>query len=228
MEDWILSNYQPSSSEILSLDDFINLDNAAIKTGLPIHIMMEQAGYQLARLAYAVKNSLKSVLVGVGPGNNGGGGLVAARRLKAWGIDVTIHCAKPNGNPLYEEQLKRCLNFGISTTPNWQADVLIDAYLGFSQRLPLDVDFIVALNNFNQSEGKKISLDLPTGIGDNVNQVVPDTILCLAAAKTALLEINPGIPIYISDLGIPFHIYIQFGFKKPIPFQGVGVVRWER
>lgn len=223
-----LKAYQPAPSEILSLEVFKDLDSTAVKIGLPISVMMEQAGYQLARLVYTFQKPANSVLVGVGPGNNGGGGLVAARRLKAWGIDVTLHCAKPEGNPLYEEQLKRCLSFGISTTPNWHSDVLIDAYLGFSQRLPLDPDFIEALKLFTKSEGKNISLDLPTGIGDQVHQINPDVILCLAAAKTALLKINADIPIYIADLGIPLDIYKQFGFQEPIPFQGQGLVRWER
>ena len=113
----------------------------------------------------------------------------------AWGLDVSIHCAKPNGNLLYEEQLQRCVNFGISKVPNWHADVLIDAYLGFSQRLPLDDDFTSAVNIFNQSTGKKISLDLPTGIGDQAHVVNPDAILCLAAAKEAPMGIAQRIPI---------------------------------
>ncbi len=223
-----LKAYQPAPSEILSLEVFKDLDSAAVKIGLPISIMMEQAGYQLARLVYSFQKPPNSVLVGVGPGNNGGGGLVAARRLKAWGLDVSIHCAKPNGNLLYKEQLQRCVNFGISKVPNWHADVLIDAYLGFSQRLPLDDDFISAVNIFNHSPGKKISLDLPTGIGDQVHEVNSDVILCLAAAKEALISTDQRIPIYIGDLGIPFNIYKQFGFRKPIPFPDEGLVRWKR
>ena len=66
----------------ISIDQFKKMDELAIhKYGLSIELMMENAGLQLARLIsqYATKQS--TIHIGIGTGNNGGGGLVAARRL---------------------------------------------------------------------------------------------------------------------------------------------------
>ena len=62
----------------LSLESFKEMDYLAVeKYALPIELMMENAGLQLARLITfsATKNS--KILIGIGNGNNGGGGLVA-------------------------------------------------------------------------------------------------------------------------------------------------------
>ena len=57
---------------------------------LPIELLMENAGLHLARLVTHILPTPGKVLIGVGPGNNGGGGLVAARRLAAWGYKVDL------------------------------------------------------------------------------------------------------------------------------------------
>jgi len=72
-----MNKYHPGQIEILNLDVFKRLDLESIKQGLPIELMMEQAGLQLAKRATAISENNKSFLIGVGPGNNGGGGLVA-------------------------------------------------------------------------------------------------------------------------------------------------------
>ncbi len=221
-----VNQYKPESYEILPIDVFKIMDNAAIEYGLGIPLMMEQAGYQLARLVFQMANKPKRVVIGVGPGNNGGGGLVAARRLQAWGIDVSLHIILSQGNPLFHEQLDRCIKFSVSTSPDWNAEVFVDAYLGFSQRLPLSDSFLAAVTHANQTNSIKISLDLPTGIGDPDQMIHPDAILTLAAPKTSLVSIMKVTPIYIADLGIPFKVYRMFGYTNPLPFGKDGFIQW--
>ena len=80
---------QASKIRTLSLEAFKEMDYYAVNNyHLPVELMMESAGMQLARLTASVAGPGATVLVGVGPGNNGGGGLVAARRLEAWGYEV--------------------------------------------------------------------------------------------------------------------------------------------
>jgi len=75
----------------LSLDDFRQMDYYAVEEyHLPIELMMENAGLQLARLVARSAEPGAIILVGCGNGNNGGGGLVCARRLSAWGYDVYL------------------------------------------------------------------------------------------------------------------------------------------
>ena len=58
---------------------------------IPVELMMENAGLALARIAAKYLDSAeKSIGIVVGSGNNGGGGLVAARRLHSWGFDVLV------------------------------------------------------------------------------------------------------------------------------------------
>ena len=218
--------YSPESYEVLPLENFKIMDNAAIEYGLDIPIMMEHAGYQLAKFVYQMANRPNRVVIGVGPGNNGGGGLVAARRLQGWGIETSLHIISDNGNSFMQEHLSRSIKFGVSTSPEWDADVFIDAYLGFSQRLPLDEKFERVVKHVNRLDSLKISLDLPTGIGDKELMILPDAVLTLAAPKTVLTDIRNISPVFIADIGIPFSIYRMFGFTKPLPFESDGFIQW--
>ena len=65
--------------------------------GILLLQMMENAGRGLARLArerfLGGKAGGRRVTVLSGPGGNGGGGLVAARRLAGWGANVHVYFA---------------------------------------------------------------------------------------------------------------------------------------
>ncbi|MCK5277936.1 MAG: NAD(P)H-hydrate epimerase [Cyclobacteriaceae bacterium] len=217
--------YIPGKNEILNLDQFRQLDYEAVKQGLSISLMMEQAGFHLANRAVALAGKGDSFLVGVGPGNNGGGGLVAARRLKAWGYHVSLHLPFQKGNALQQLQLQRALDFGVEENPDWESDVFIDAYLGFSQKLPLSAGLVNDINKINRLPIKRIALDLPTGIGGSC-LINADSILCLAAPKTILEDFTGKVPVWVADLGIPFSIYEKYGFLKPLPFSGTGIFQW--
>ena len=58
--------------------------------GVPVAQLMENAGLAVAQEAWLMLGEIaeRRILVLVGPGNNGGDGLVAARHLKDWGADV--------------------------------------------------------------------------------------------------------------------------------------------
>jgi NAD(P)H-hydrate epimerase len=204
----------------LSIDDFVEMDNLAInKYNLTIEVMMENAGLQLARLTslhFPDKNS--TILVGAGPGNNGGGGLVAARRLAGWGYKVYLHIPEPNLRALPALQLERALSFGAKQETVSNPDVFIDAYLGFSQRLPLSWKYKRAVVMANAMSSFKISLDLPTGFQRKTGCSLfkPKIIMTLAAPKKELLK--PGgvlADIYVADIGIPSAIYNDFGIQQP-------------
>lgn len=75
----------------LPIEKFREMDYLAVeKYHLPIELMMENAGLNLARLAASFLPEREEILIGIGTGNNGGGGLVAARRLAAWGYPVFL------------------------------------------------------------------------------------------------------------------------------------------
>lgn len=205
----------------LSLSAFRDMDYYAVEQyNLPIELMMENAGLQLASLITAkFPDSSTKIFIGVGNGNNGGGGLVAARRLAAWGYPVSINAFTAINKPLPETQLKRAINFGCKQEAPIAPDVWVDAYLGFSQRLPLSDKLTATIEEANASAAYRISLDIPTGfLGDaSVDYFQADAVISLAAPKTILEALPAATELYLGDLGIPAEVYQKFGLSIP-PF----------
>jgi NAD(P)H-hydrate epimerase len=213
----------------ISIDQFRELDHLSIdKYKLPIELMMENAGLQLARLVTFIYPLPCKILIGVGPGNNGGGGLVTGRRLAGWGYKVHLQVPVLPFQSLSLSQYERALAFGAITDPLIdKPDVFVDAWLGFSQRLPLSDAFIDAVEMANHLSCPKISLDLPTGFDkiSGSSLFKPNIILTLAAMKTELLPLVGGIDIYLADLGLPREVYSKFGLEQPDGFKMSGLLR---
>ena len=146
-------------SSALDLADFRKMDYYAVeKYQLPIELMMENAGLHLATLAAGTIDKTGKIVIGVGNGNNGGGGLVAARRLAAWGFEVRLDLYGDIEKELPRKQLDRALAFGATTSICSKPDLWIDTYLGFSQRLPLRPDLLKKIDKANATNCLRISL----------------------------------------------------------------------
>ena len=104
-------------------------------------------------------------------------------------------------------------------------DFWIDAYLGFSQRLPLSEELSDTLKEANNSRAVKISLDIPTGfIGDkDTTYFKADKVLTLAAPKKILYHLQ-NTEIYVADLGIPHQVYEIFETDF-LPFNKGGIIK---
>jgi hydroxyethylthiazole kinase-like uncharacterized protein yjeF len=168
--------------------------------------MMENAGLQLANLiASCAKDLNAKILIGVGNGNNGGGGLVAARRLVAWRYSVCLDVFSEINKELPKRQLERALKFGAKKEVVSPPDIWVDAYLGFSQRLPLCPNLLDTIHQANQGEWHRISLDIPTGfLGDTATVYFhADKVLSLAASKKILYHLPKSTEVFVADLGIP-------------------------
>lgn len=216
------------ATQALSLELFKKMDFLAVeKYGLPIELMMENAGLHLARLTASKATIDSKITIGVGNGNNGGGGLVAARRLAAWGFDVNLDLAVDITKDLPKVQLKRALLFGVKQGLPTRTDIWIDAYLGFSQRLPLSTVFLEKIALANASAAHRISLDIPIGISEDTAQPMfkADQIVTLAAPKKILEVLPKGRDIFIADIGIPKIIYREFDIEMP-KFSGQQLIKF--
>lgn len=214
----------------LTLQSFKDMDYYAVSNyNLPIELMMENAGYQLAQIIAKKANKSQSIKIGVGNGNNGGGGLVAARRLAAWGYQVYIDPFTEITKELPSIQLERALKFGASLDIISNPDIWVDAYLGFSQKLPLRESLEKRIIEANNSNAKKIALDIPTGyLGDtHTLYFKADTIVTLAAPKKILYDLPLSTEIYIADLGIPRKVYNRFSIDI-LPFDQGGLLQLKR
>lgn len=224
----IHQEFKVSKSEALTLARFREMDYYAVKQfNLPIELMMENAGLHLANLISMTADNLNAkILIGVGNGNNGGGGLVAARRLLAWGYEVYLDLWVEIDKELPKRQLERALKFGARIESHFQPDIWVDSYLGFSQRLPLPEKLRRRIKKANESPCTKVSLDIPTGFLGNIQDphFKSDKVLSLAAHKEILFSLPISTEIFIADLGIPKEIYEKFGTKIP-PFQLNNIIR---
>jgi NAD(P)H-hydrate epimerase len=136
--------------KIVSVEQMQRIEADSNEAGHSYSAMMEQAGRSLAE-AIGVRQSLreKRVLVLVGPGNNGGDGLVAARYLSQAGAEVTSYLYRDR-NPAEDENFRLVLEGDVRAVladedERWgklrslteKTDILIDALLGTGTRLPL-------------------------------------------------------------------------------------------
>ncbi|MFQ6610157.1 MAG: NAD(P)H-hydrate epimerase [Fidelibacterota bacterium] len=212
----------------LSIDEFRKMDYLSVeKYKIPIELLMENAGLNLARLVACNADKTSKILIGVGIGNNGGGGLAAARRLAGWGYSVFLNVFDPGLKPLPAAQLERALAVGVVLGDQETPDIFIDAYLGFSQRLPLTPPLQTVIRSLNDLTCLKISLDIPTGFDKNTAHLkfIPDIVLTLAAMKTELLAIRDKTELFIADLGLPNSVYSQFGLIPIEEFKRNGIVK---
>jgi len=208
----------------LSLEAFKEMDYYAVQNyHLPVELMMESAGLQLARITTSVVDPGAKVFVAVGPGNNGGGGLVAARRLQAWGYEVHMQLPLKPTHELIKDQRSRTVSYGVEKILEDDYDVILDCLFGFSQRLPLPNEVSEMIETLNGIEAIKISLDIPTGICDTGTHVrfKADKVLTVAAPKTILLNHLDEYELFLADVGIPIEVYL----RNKIDYASLGFYR---
>jgi len=192
---------------------------------IPIELMMELAGYNLAKIALNLsRNKYSNYIIIAGSGNNAGGGIVAARRLASWGLNAQV--IFPKGvNELKDvpkDQFIRAKQLGIeifNELPNNSLDFkkdsfFIDAYLGYGFT-PRQDEISENVFNFLSNINILLSLDIPSGLdattGNNYSGINPIATLTLGFVKQGLLiteRKNIG-ELYIADIGIPISIYYK-------------------
>ncbi|UCE09592.1 MAG: NAD(P)H-hydrate epimerase [Candidatus Thorarchaeota archaeon] len=189
---------------------------------VPVELMMEHAGLCLARTAIIFGgNTSRHFIVIAGPGNNSGGGLVAARRLHAWEQSVTVIVPKGTDGlrPASKHQLSRVLASGVEVTKSVPttlkpdvSSILLDAYLGygFTGRDDSISDAVFCLLRRHPSV---ISLDAPSGLdvstGENVGGLKPKLIVTVAFVKQGLLSTSPENvgELLVCDIGVPTSVF---------------------
>ena len=194
---------------------------AASKYGLTSSILMENAGksaadiFEAHLLPHHTMNGLE-VLFLIGPGNNGGDGLVMARHLAQEGAFVSLYRWK-------ERRLTvRGLDIDEAETPEefesvlQSADYVVDALLGTGRSRPLPEDMRSLIRRVHEERKKRgtvriVAIDLPTGLNADTGEVDPGTVradmtITLACPKQGFFFF-PGRDyigtLYIGDIGLP-------------------------
>lgn len=224
-----------SSSEMAAIDELaINRYNISLLQ------MMEHAGWNLAKITMPYIKPDSSFIVLAGKGNNGGGGLCAARHLRNKGVNVSILLSQKDGNRKSVEHHLVTLQEMDVPIHVWRGDhqigsndVIIDALLGYNikgdPRAPIDE----MINWANKSGNPILSLDIPSGLNPDTGEPGDPCVKASLTLTLALPKTGFQVPVaknflgwfHVCDIGIPVELYHELGLDVGYMFNNEKIVR---
>lgn len=193
---------------VLNVEDVRHVEELLTDAGVSLSELMRRAGSAAAQEVARLED-VSHVVVFAGFGNNGGDGWVAAERLKAQGIDVTVitpvdpdriesnlaHVVAVNAKRAevrYQvspprEHLEKLLS---------EADVVLDALLGTGFHGNPKPPFDVWIDCINASGVRVVSVDVPSGLSAQTGHAPGSCIV--ADVTVTMLSLKPGL---LSDAG---------------------------
>jgi len=212
--------------------------------GISLLQMMENAGRAFAELTRIQLSSLsrRRVVVLAGRGGNGGGGMAAARRLAIWGAEVRVVLAHPEaavaeapGHQLTSLRAMRVPVYGPAEADSlvYDADVVLDALLGYSLDGPPREPEAGIIRTANSSGVPILALDLPSGLDPDRGLPHDPTIratctLALALPKVGLLRPDAAKfvgELWLADISVPTSAYAVFGINPGQLFAESDLIR---
>ena len=205
--------------------------------GVPSMVLMERAALEVVRCMEEEQLDFRKVLVICGSGNNGGDGYAIARLLHLKVHDVTIFFAG-NSQKRSEEnaqQAKIAAHYEIPVITNLGTEeysVIIDALFGTGLKREVTGHYREVLCSVNQMAGKKVAVDLPSGIHDTTGARMgiafcADLTVAIAFPKRGLFLQEGNVcagKILTGDIGISSETFsegtVTFGYEKQDLFLG--------
>lgn len=190
------------------------LEQASVDAGATWPGLMEQAGWGVAQVVIQLLGTTQDrrILVLIGPGNNGGDGLVAARHLHDAGAHVSLVVWRRAAAP-DDANLRRCSERSIATytlsdDPELTklrgmlagCDLVVDALLGagVSRMVEGDLAALIATVNASRSAQEAtsaaahaplvVSVDLPTGVASDSGAILGSAIHADVTVATGLVK----------------------------------------
>ena len=207
---------------ILSISEMRALESTADMAGYSYAQMMEQAGKSLA-IAVVQHMPIKGrrILVLVGPGNNGGDGLVAARLLHDSGAHVTAYLTSKR-DPDQDSVFKQTQGCGVTIVYAQddtqcetlrrlvaQANVILDSLLGIGATPPLRGVIADVLRNVKTGLGQ-IATDPLTPLNRPPKPTSPRPLI-IAVDGPSGLDFDSGA---IDPLALKAHLTVTFAAPK--------------
>ena len=170
--------------------------------------LMETVGARMAdRIAEKTRGKTNPrIQVIAGPGKNGGDGFAAARHLASQGYKVRVTLVGRISD-VHDEAAKHQLDAILQMTDSIQfeslpdssqlrpidADIILDAVLGYGIKGELRQPLLGAVRIINRSRGYKIGLDLPSGLDSDTGEphgeaVKADLTISLHKIKQGLVK----------------------------------------
>lgn len=219
----------PGGCEILTTGEMAAADRRAAALGVPTLRLMDSAGRAMADEAATMVDPGARIVVLCGPGNNGGDGFVAARRLSDRGYDVRVGCLVP---------LDRLTGDAAEMARRWggkvedaaaievlDAQLIIDALFGAGLSRPVEAGTTasVAVARATAAAVPVLAVDVPSGLDGNAGRAEG---LVIAAARTVtFFRRKPGhllMPgrtlcgeVVVAEIGMPEDV---LGSVRPTTF----------
>ncbi|MFQ5854899.1 MAG: NAD(P)H-hydrate epimerase [Anaerolineae bacterium] len=228
----------------ITTEQMREVDRAMIEDfGIELIQMMENAGRALALLArkrLGGSATGRRVLVLAGKGNNGGGGLVAARRLATWGADLTVILTDApesfKGVPAHQLKILQAMELPIHVAPLDAlppTDIVLDALIGYGLRGAPREPYATLIRQTNASGVPIVALDTPSGLDTTSGQALDpairaDATLTLALPKTGLFTDRARAVVgelFLADISVPPLLYQRMGLRVGLLFDEHDVIR---
>ena len=217
---------------VLTTPQMVEVDRLMIEEyHIELIQMMENAGRNLAELT---RSKLGGQVVGVpiailcGAGNNGGGGLVAARHLHNWGAAIRLNLPFDTSRlkeiPAHQWRIVSQMGLEANANPDLtEADLIIDALIGYG--ISGDPRQSVAgwIESANGAGKPILALDAPSGL--DTTSGVPGNPCIKAAATLTLALPKTGLltqqardylgELYLADISVPPELYQHLGVEVP-------------
>ena len=189
--------------------------------GLTSPKLMQNAGKSAAdlftnHLLHSHDPKGQKILFLIGPGNNGGDGLIMADHLQSAGALISLYTWKEhkltiNDGARSEQETATALETQIR-----EADYIVDALLGTGRSRPLPDAMRSLLARVKQERAERkglsiVAIDLPSGLNADTGEVDPgaikaDATITLACPKQGFFFF-PGRDyigeLYVGDIGLP-------------------------
>jgi NAD(P)H-hydrate epimerase len=202
--------------KIVTAEEMRGIEARCVQRSITLDSLMERAGESVAMCVRAHARDDR-VLILVGPGNNGGDGLVAAASLEGSGHDVVVYTwnrtqmTALRGDTVRAEEdesgeeLARLLG---------ERAIVVDALLGIGQSRPVEgrLARIVDIANGRRADGAwALAVDIPTGVDADTGRELgsafrADMTLCMGFGKLGAY-LYPGAAcageLRVADVGIP-------------------------
>ena len=224
--------------KISTVEQMRDLDRRAIENfGIPREFLMENAGeavYFVILKEHGIKN--KKFIIFCGGGNNGGDGLVVARKIHSTGGEVRIFLLgdekKFRGSA--KKNLEIVSRLPIEITPMEsiklkkedviQCDAVVDALFGTGLTRAVDGTYKEAIHLINQSGKPVFSIDIPSGINGNTGQIMGEAVKSDCTVTFGLPKrgnmLYPGFEhcgkLYVTHISFPPSLYDSDSLKVEI------------
>jgi len=222
------------------------LEEQLFASGLPVEALMEKAALAVSRRLIKRLTRFRmagtadpGVIVLVGPGHNGGDGLVVARELHLSGHRVRLWCPFERLRPLTEAHARHAAWLGIprlEAAPDPGDPALwVDALFGIGQSRPPGPSLEALLaERQRQRPHELVAIDIPTGLCADTGRCLGEEAATAGVTYTIGL-IKQGLMQDRSlarvgrleriDLGLPAHLLETLPAGQPLGLGARGSVR---